>query len=168
MNVVARPLSRKKIREMTRKFREMVGLENEPFFPVVHFIEWYLMECGLSLEIVTEEELRDTYGMTNTGTDTMVIREDVYNGAAQNNPRDQFTMCHEVAHFLLHRPESISYARGDVPVYKSPEWQANTFAAELMAPVHLIKNYSVEEIMSKCGMSRTAAQIQYNECRKTM
>ena len=45
-----------------------------------------------------------------------------------------------------------------------PEWQANTFAAELMAPYKLIRGLSVEEIMEKCGMSFTAASIQYKKC----
>ena len=62
------------------------------------------------------------------------------------------------------QPERVSYARGDIPTYRNPEWQANTFAAELMAPRHLIKNLTVEEIMEKCGMSRQAATIQYNYC----
>lgn len=44
----------------------------------------------------------------------------------------------------------------------NPEWQANTFAAELMAPFSLIKDMSIEEIMEKCGISRQAATIQYN------
>mgnify|MGYP000952505712 FL=1 len=44
-----------------------------------------------------------------------------------------------------------------------PEWQANAFAGELMAPYDLVKNMSVEEISEKCGMSMTAASIQYRK-----
>ena len=44
------------------------------------------------------------------------------------------------------------------------EWQANTFAAELMAPYELIRGMGVEEIMRECGMSYTAASIQYKKC----
>ena len=32
-----------------------------------------------------------------------------------------------------------------------------------MAPYDLVKDMSIEEIMKKCGMSRQAATIQYNE-----
>ena len=32
-----------------------------------------------------------------------------------------------------------------------------------MAPYDLVKDMSIEEIMEKCGMSRQAATIQYNE-----
>jgi hypothetical protein len=32
-----------------------------------------------------------------------------------------------------------------------------------MAPYDLVKNMSVDEIMEKCGMSKQAATIQFNE-----
>ena len=110
--------------------------------------------------------MEDMYGNTNTGTNVMKIRRDVYERAIKGVPRDRFTLCHELGHYLLHQPEFISYARGDVPRYRDPEWQANTFAGELMAPYGLVKNFSIEDIMGKCGMSRQAATIQYYEYRK--
>lgn len=120
----------------------------------------------MEFEIVEPEEMEDTYGTTNTGNNVMRIRSDVYERAVQGNPRDRFTLCHELGHYLLHQPECISYARGGIPTYRNPEWQANTFAAELMAPMHMIQEMSVEEIMHRCGMSRQAATIQYSEIHK--
>ena len=96
----------------------------------------------------------------------MRIRSDVYEGAVKGRPRDRFTLCHELGHYILHQPEFMSYARGDIPRYRQPEWQANTFAGELMAPYDLVKDMSIEEIMKKCGMSRQAATIQYNEYQR--
>ena len=110
--------------------------------------------------------MEDTYGTTNTGMNIMRIRSDVYEGAIQGNPRDRFTLCHEVGHWFLHQPDSISFARGNVPRYRDPEWQANTFAAELMAPYELVKDMTISEIMEKCGMSMQAATIQYNEYQR--
>ena len=57
----------------------------------------------------------------------------------------------------------MSYARGDVPRYCNPEWQANTFAGELMAPYDLVKDMSPDEIARTCGMSKQAAEIQFKE-----
>lgn len=168
MNVAAEPLSRKNISIITNKLRELVGYKNIPYFPIVQFVEWVIAnpDTGMEFEIVNEDEMADTYGTTNTGRNIMKIREDVYNGAVEGNPRDRFTICHELGHYLLHQPENISYTRGDIPTYREPEWQANTFAAELMAPYYLIHNMTVDEIMEKCGMSRQAAMIQFRECRK--
>ncbi len=167
MNVSAEPLSKKNIRKIAMELRRMTGFDKEPYFPIVHFIEWIMAnpENGMELEILTKEEMQDTYGTTNTGSNKMRIREDVYEGAVRGNPRDRFTLCHELGHYFLHQPENISYARGDIPAYRNPEWQANVFAAELLAPYELVKNMSTNEIAEKCGMSHQAAHIKYKECR---
>ena len=170
MNVAAEPLSRQLIRKITWKVREIAGCDDVLYFPIVHFIEWVLAnpenDMKMEFEIVEPCEMKDTYGTTNTGNNIMQIRSDVYERAVKCSPRDRFTLCHELGHYLLHQPESVSYARGGIPTYRNPEWQANTFAAELMAPMNLVKNMSVEEIMDKCGMSRQAATIQYNEIHR--
>lgn len=165
MNVAADPMSRARIRKMVKKLREIVGCEDREYFPIVQFIEWILAnpDNGIDLEIVDPEEMQDTYGTTNIGNNIMRIRSDVYEGAIMGDPRHRFTLCHEVGHYFLHQPDSVSFARGNIPRYREPEWQANTFAAELMAPYDLVKDMDVEEIMEKCGMSRQAATIQYYE-----
>lgn len=171
MNIVAEPLSRKNIRQIALKLRKLIGYENKLYFPIIHFIEWVMAnpESGMDFEILTKEEMQNLYGMTNTGSNVMTIREDVYNSVVEGNPRDRFTLSHELGHYLLHQPENISYARaGGIPAYRNPEWQANVFAAELMAPCNLVKNMSVDEIAEQCGMSKQAATIQYNECQKGM
>lgn len=168
MNVSAKPRSRANIRKLANKLREMVGCDETPYFPIVEFVEWILAnpDDGIDLEILDPDEMMDTYGTTNTGANKMRIRSDVYDGACEGNARDRFTFCHEVGHYFLHQPESISFARGNIPRYRDPEWQANTFAGELMAPYDMIKNMSIHEIVEKCGMSMQAATIQYNECHR--
>ncbi len=170
MNVAVEPLSRANIRKIAKDLRKVIGCEDIPYFPIVQFIEWVLANPENSMEfefeLVEPDEMQDTYGTTNTGRNIMRIRSDVYDRAVQDSPRDRFTLCHELGHYLLHQPEYVSYARGNVPAYRSPEWQANTFAAELMAPRELIMNMSIEEIMKNCGMSRQAATIQFNEVHK--
>ena len=161
--VSVQPLSLKAIRKIARSFRTMFGLEDNLYFPIVQFIEWCLPELGMDYEIVPVCEMKNAYGVTHTGKNVMRIREDTYIGAISGNPRDRFTLCHELGHFLLHTPERVSFARGEEPAYMDSEWQANTFAAELMAPYELIRGMSVEEIMRECGMSFTAASIQYKK-----
>ncbi len=162
------PMSRDKIRQLAKKFRKIFGLEETLRFPIVQFIEWILPELGLDFEVVPIEELGNAYGVTHTQKGIMTIREDVYDRAVDGNARDCFTLCHELGHFLLHTPERVSFARGEVPTYMDPEWQANVFAGELMAPYELVKNMSACEIAEKCGMSLAAAQVQYNNYHKAM
>ncbi len=166
--VAVTPMSRKNIREIARVFREASGLEDVLYFPIVQFIEWILPKLGLDFEIIAVNEMGNAYGVTHTGIRIMKIREDVYNGAVLGNPRDRFTLCHELGHFILHGPDRVSFARGEVPAYMQPEWQANAFAGELMAPQNLVMGMWPDEIAEKCGMSLKAAEIQYREYHKAM
>lgn len=166
--VAVEPMSRKSIRELVKQFRVIFQVENVLYFPIVQFIEWVLPEIGLNYEYVSVQEMGDAYGVTHTRKGIMKIREDVYERAIQGNPRDRFTLCHELGHFLMHSPDRVDFARGDVPSYMDPEWQANAFAGELMAPYSLVKDMSVVEIADKCGMSLMAAQVQYNNYHKAM
>lgn len=167
-NVSVAPMSREDIREFVKKFRQLFGLGDVLYFPIVPFIEWCLPELGLNYEISTVEEMDDTYGLTNTKSNVLYIREDVYRGAIEGKPRDRFTLCHELGHFLLHTPDRVSFARGSVPAFRDPEWQANVFAGEIMAPHYLTYYMDVDEIMTQCGMSRQAAQIQYKLCHENV
>lgn len=162
------PMSRNNLREFAYRFREMCGLEEEFYFPIDKLIEWILPILGVDYEIVTEKEMGRAYGVTHTGMKVMKIREDVYDGAVNGNPRDRFTLCHELGHFLLHTPDRVSFARGEVPAYMNPEWQANVFAGEIMAPYTLVAGMSPKEIADKCGMSLTAATIQFKQYSKVM
>lgn len=169
MEIAAVPLSRKKIRELAKLVRKMSGYDKRTYFPIVEFIEFVLGDPDnpdFNYEIVEPLEMEDMYGNTNTETNVMKIRRDVYERAVMGIPRDRFTLCHELGHYFLHQPQLMSYPRGEIPRYMQPEWQANTFAGELMAPYELVKDMPVEEIMKSCGMSRQAANIQYNEYHK--
>lgn len=167
-NVAVDPMSRRGLRDFAHEFRKICGMEDELYFPIVHLIEWALPALGFDYEIVSVKEMGNAYGVTHTGMRVMKIREDVYDGAVLGNPRDRFTLCHELGHFLLHTPDRVNFARGEVPAYMRPEWQANVFAGELMAPYDLVANMSPSEIADKCGMSLTAATIQYKEYHKAM
>lgn len=171
MNSAALPRSRKDIRALTRKLRKLLGLENKPYFPVLEVIENIFGDpevFGLEIEVMSLAEMPTEYALTYPNQNRMKIREDVYYGALAGNPRDRFTLCHEIGHYLLHDSKDIAYARGSIPAYMDPEWQANCFAAELMAPAHLIREMSVQEISEKCGMSFQAAEIQFNTLHKSV
>ena len=163
--MVANPRSRNILRAIANNVREQLDLSNELKFPIVEVIEMLVADSDeLNLEIVSEGEMADTYGMTNTAQNVIRIRQSVYEGAIHGNPRDRFTLCHELGHWLLHQPESVSLARGNVPAYCDPEWQANTFAAELLIPYNLVKGMSIEEIIEQCCVSYSCAEIQMRYC----
>jgi hypothetical protein len=75
------------------------------------------------------------------------LAADVWDGAKVGNARFRFTVAHEIGHVLLHRGDLMQH-RGcafrdavtateklppDIPIFCSPEWQANVWAGAFHA-----------------------------------
>lgn len=166
---VAQPISRNKIREVTNTIRKVFGLLDERFFPVVEFLEIGLpqIDKDFVLEIDSLKNMGGRHGLTYPEKSLIILREDVYENAIAGVPMDRFTVAHEIGHYFLHKPNRIAFARENArekrPSYIDPEWQANTFAGELLAPPHLISGLTIQEIMQYCGVSFKVGEIQANK-----
>ena len=136
MNVIAIPLDRKRIRVLANSIREIIKELYDGEFKLLDFVENNLsvLDKEYNFAVIPIEEMPGVYGRTNASKSELFIREDVYEGIRQENPRDLFTLAHELAHYLLHGSDKISFARGNVSIKCDPEWQANTFASELLKP----------------------------------
>ena len=89
--------------------------------------------------------------------------------------RQRFTVAHEIAHFLLHR-EYLKNGITDSVLYRSAlsndlEFQANRLAADIVMPIHLIKEWrnqhsdmpleqQIEKLSIKSEVSSTAIKIR--------
>jgi antitoxin HicB len=86
---------------------------------------------------------------------TLRLRLDVRDGAREGNGRYRFTVAHELAHLVLHRDDLVRN-RGrafrdvvsptdklppGVPIYRSPEWQANAWAGAFLMPLRGVRSY---------------------------
>lgn len=166
---IADPLSRVKIRAMTDRIRQVMGVGNHEYFDVVKFLEHYvhLAFPEFHIEVVEREDMPENYAEFHPETKCIRIQEDVYEGAAKGNARDRFTLAHEIGHLWLHRPGKIRLARSKnkekVPPYKCPEWQANTFAGELLVPPKGTVGMSSSKVIENYGVSYQAAMIQINQ-----
>lgn len=161
---IVKPRSRKEIREIALFIREIYSSERVTSFPILKFMEYVIPEFieGFQYIIKDDSEMGDCDGKTFPEKRLIYLKRSVYDGAYYKNPRDRFTVAHEVGHLLLHDNESISYGRTNKPIkpYENPEWQANTFAAELLIPINQIRNLSPYEISEMFNVSLSAAKIQ--------
>lgn len=159
------PLSRKKIQDVAIKLRKILEIPLDKPFPVMRFLEFVLPQFDYTIEICEKSEMRKNYALTLPDNKILKIREDVYELAIQGFPRHLFTIAHEIGHVLFHDNKSISFARTNekVKIYEDPEWQANTFAAELLVPSCMIKGKTVDEIVKVYGCSRKVATIQLSK-----
>lgn len=162
---IADPLSRKDIRKMAYKFRELFGFENEMDFPIVQVIEFLSNKGEFNLEICTDDEMGIKYGETIPSENLIKLREDIYENACTGDGFSRSTCSHELLHWLNHREETVSLCRKEEDLknrraYEDPEWQANCFSGELLVPKHLVKGMTIAEIVEKCNVTYSMACYQ--------
>ena len=166
----AKGLSRVQIRSMALQLRKLLGLEDVLYIDVLQLLENVFASIGLDYEIIPIDEMEQE-ALTVPNENRILIREDIYSRAVEGQGRARFTIIHEIGHALLHGGRSVSYARGEIPTYCDPEWQANAFAGEFLMAYHLVKNMPVQQIAEKCGTSLAAARyqsMQYNKKRQAV
>ncbi len=159
------PLSWGRIGEITEKVRSVLGLTEEPYFPVMHVTELVLdQELDLvRLEIGSRDEMDDAEGLTCPDGKFIRLREDVYEKGWAGEGRARFTAAHELGHFVLHAglPLARIERQEKLPPFRRAEAQANRFAAEILMPLRFIgRTDSVRAIMKRHGVSRVAAQTR--------
>ncbi len=163
-------LSRRNIEQFTEFIRTELGMRDHMFFPIIRLIELLNHYEYLEFQILDRSEMGELHGEALVGDGIIRLREDVYDGAVHGNGRDRFTAAHELGHFFMHDPASISLARihnnSKLPAYRNPEWQANEFAGALLMPAYGIVGLSVEDIAVNCGVSRAAARVRLNNLSK--
>ncbi len=155
------PLSRKGIRDIANKIRKDFYLSADKSIDVVKFFEFSAPFLGFDFEIVEDNEMKNNYAETDLNNNIIRIRESVFLGAGDGNPRDRFTIIHEIGHFILHK-NRVLLCRSDekIRAFENPEWQANTFAAEFLVPYEKAVALSEMEIVEIFKVSKKVAEIQ--------
>jgi len=157
------PMSRASIRKVTNDIRNWFEISSDKPFSIVKFVEHKLVEqAGFILDIVPDSEMGGIYAEVIPAKRLFRIGETAYDNACDDRPHDRFTVAHEVGHLLLHTPDRVRFARtqNEIKPYENPEWQANTFAGELLVHTDSIRGLSVEDIANKYKVSYTVANIQ--------
>src|SRR5690606_36128122 len=100
----------------------------------------------------------------------------------RDEPRARFTLAHEVGHACLHRAQVnrmnagngkvVLYRKTKMPLYVSPEWQADDFAGCLLAPGDAVRKIAekprfnlVHSVATKMKISVACASIR---CKKVI
>lgn len=168
--IEVRPLSRLRIRELAAEIRRHWGGASAKF-PIAEFVDRTLSALypQFVFHIVTKKELGGRHGLTLPDQGIVLIREDVYEGAVDGQGRDRFTIAHEFGHLMMHRGTAFGREgfHAPHPFYVDSEWQANTFAGELLVSVEFAESYlNPGKIVSECAVSFDAASAMYQQFEK--
>ena len=168
--LIVKPLSRMKIREKAVAVRKLA--DSPVYFDILKFIEndLAILDPESAIVILPDSEMKDAYAKAFPDLHLIQIRESVYNQAVKGDYRHRFTLCHELGHYLMHGAQNIVFPRSERKPFpfENPEWQANTFAGELLVPPEIAAKYEENEITTLCGASYTGASIQkiHNRTKK--
>lgn len=162
------------IRNLAADIRTACGIALEDRFPATWFLEVAMVGGLDGFDWEVDETLSSDMEACafpdgcpeNPEGPFIKIRPDVYEAAHSNDGRARFTLMHECGHILLHQNisalhRSQSIDGEELPPYKNSEWQANTFAAELlMPPKSFIGRRSLQGFCSRMAVSHAAARAQ--------
>lgn len=164
------PLSTVAIREFAETVRTAFVKDDQVRFPIMDVLEFRLEKfvAGFHLGVGSADEMGVEEGRVVADDNCVLLREDVYTRAWNNDGRARFTACHELAHFLMHRGVSLARVRADEhPIYQDSEWQADTFAGTLlMSNRHLPRFGDHYDAASQCGMTYMAAGVMWSKYEK--
>jgi len=164
-------LSARQIETRALAWRDFFEIANQWVPDVVRLLEHQLSEVFplFSLVVCPDNAIPDAEGYTQFEPPQIVLRESVYIGALQGNPRSRMTVAHELGHLLLHkgvakaRSTATFDSRKNKP-FNSAEWQARKFAAYFLMPEHLVREFgSAEELAAGCRVSLQSARIRLDE-----
>ncbi|MFV5368234.1 ImmA/IrrE family metallo-endopeptidase [Acinetobacter junii] len=164
------PLSKQSINQKARILRDkLFKLKPDESIDLSKILEHKLHSLGVIYDVWEIDEMPDVEALTNPDAMTIILRADTYDALC--NPlhpkyhRARFTVAHEIGHLFLH--EGFALARGAVrhQHYEDSEWQADTFAAELLMPTEQCVGLSIEQIQAKFHVGYKAAKYKFNSLK---
>lgn len=169
--VCVKPRSKKEIRKLARLVRQHFQDDIHKPFDVLSCLEIGLPKAtGYEFHFEPKEMgyMKDIEASASPDDMVMYIRQDVFDALYNNDSRARFTVAHEFGHLFMHKGVTTSLNRGNPSAHKpfeDSEWQANQFAAELLAPLDGCIGLSIDEIMTKYNISYQCAALRYKECK---
>lgn len=165
--LAVKPQNRKGIRKLANQVRRLLDLD-EDRIDMCQLLEHKLHECGIAFLVddpSSPELAPDEHACAYPEAGIIVLSSETYDGLCNDNHRARFTVAHEFGHMLLHGSTIQGLSRGLDPnrphkPYCDLEWQADTFAAELLMPAERARGLSEQDIMDRFGVSWKAAEIR--------
>ena len=162
------PLSVKDIKTIAEKVREGYKIKNGDCFPILEYIN-HLFDNGIIGIMILENNDpyldKNTPAVYNAMDNFIYLKESVIDEIECGNYRSNFTLAHELFHYLQHQVLEFDFEEVETrKTYEDPEWQANCFAGELLLPDEFLDNEDNDFLAShfqvsvECVLTRKVKQ----------
>jgi putative toxin-antitoxin system antitoxin component (TIGR02293 family) len=156
------------IKRLAHGLRHRFGVESE-HAPNIADILTTLKKLfpKVKIQIVPDSNLPIAEALADWRTQTILLKESLFGALENADARARFTVAHELGHLFL-RHEGARYRattkRFVFAVERQQEWEAHIFAAEFLAPAHLVSQYkSADEIAQRFQVSLELAKLRLEE-----
>lgn len=144
MMIKTNPLSVKDIAEIARRVRADYKIKDEDCFPILDYIRYLYDQELIGILILDDNDPyldKNTPAVYNACDNFIYLKESVINEIESGNYRSNFTLAHELFHYLQNQILNFTFEEVEVrKTYEDPEWQANCFAGELLLPNEFLNN----------------------------
>lgn len=149
MKIKTNPLKVLDIEKLANVLRDEYKIGRNEYFPIFDVIDDMMVKRLLTYQIVEEDTFEDSIKAIYSDKENCIfIKESVLEEYDNNTYRSNFTLAHELFHFiqcqiLKQKFEEVE----DCPAYEDAEWQADEFAGQLLIPteyVHENEKYLVD------------------------
>ena len=132
------PLSVKDISLIASNTRKKYNIKPDDAFPILEYIDYLFGEGLLSIQLIDDNDPlldKNTPAVYNAKDNFIYIKVSVLEEIECGNYRSNFTLAHELFHYLQHQVLGFEFKEvEDRKTYEDPEWQANCYAGELLLP----------------------------------
>jgi len=161
-----KPLKTATIEAAARKCRDSFK-QTKAYINICGLLEALRGMKVLDFTVVDDHELGEEEARTYPNEKHIVISNSVYEAAADGEGRARFTIAHELGHLDLHKDQKPMFSRGEHKIFEDSEWQADTFASEFLMDSRFITSIdSIQDVMKKFGVSKTAAGLKLKKLRQ--
>lgn len=166
------PLSVKDIEAIAKKVREDYKIKDGECFPILDYLRYLYDKELIGISILDDNDPyldKDTPAVYNAVDNFIYLKESVINEIENGNYRSNFTLAHELFHYLQNQVLNFTFEEVETrKTYEDPEWQANCFAGELLLPDEFLSNEDNEylakhfQVSMECVLTRKVKNTKRN------
>ena len=170
MDYITVPASRNDMRIIAKFIRYVFKVKENEKFPVITALELLPQRIkGTVYEIVNDKNLPANIPACcypdENGNFTIEIKDSIYRGAYEKHiGAYRGHICHEICHVFLYKlgftPIFNRQFNGNIPAYRSVEWQAKALCGEVMMPYEATSEMSEQDIINNFGVSKGFANAR--------
>lgn len=156
-------LSCSTIERIATILRTHFNIRDDSYFPIYEVISYLENKGMLTVQIMDDNDPifnEDVPALYNPYDNFIYLKESVLEEYENNEYRSNFTLAHELFHFIQHQVLSFEFEEvDDCAAYCNSEWQANEFAGQLLIPQKYVY-LEVDELIRRFHVTEHCALIR--------